>query len=167
MIHNDRAEPSHLILQKYQVRERAGTIYASSSEEKISHMAGPGDVNSGRAWRTVRRPSDMVFFVPSSWPEHALMSVQNEYAKQIREYRAQDKGKAYGKVFVKGELTMRFAFHAELISFFPVLGIRGLNLPLPDQPTVVTCTLNNGIHFVTTPECQLSSDCRIEQEFEL
>ena len=23
-------------------------------------MAGPGDVDAGRAWRTVRRPSDMV-----------------------------------------------------------------------------------------------------------
>lgn len=27
---------------------------------------------------------------------------KNEYAKEIREYRNQDKGKAYGKVFVKG-----------------------------------------------------------------
>ncbi|KAG5220719.1 Bud site selection protein [Salix suchowensis] len=46
---------------------------------------GPGDVNAGKAWRTVRRPSDM-----------------NEYSKQIKEYRIQEKGKAYGKVFVKG-----------------------------------------------------------------
>ncbi|KAF9478826.1 hypothetical protein BDN70DRAFT_986033 [Pholiota conissans] len=119
-------------VSKYHVREHVGTIYASSSDEKVAHMAGPGDVNPGRAWRTVRRPSDM-----------------NEYAKQIREYRAQDKGKAYGKVFVK------------------VLGVRGMTLPLPGEPTVVTCTLNNGIHFVTTPECQLSPDCRINQEFEL
>ncbi|KAF8160762.1 hypothetical protein B0H34DRAFT_697981 [Crassisporium funariophilum] len=117
---------------KYHVRERETTIYASSSEEKISHMAGPGDVDAGRAWRTVRRPSDM-----------------NEYAKQIKEYRSQDKGKAYGKVFVK------------------VLGVRGMMLPLPQQPTVMTCTLNNGIHFVTTPECQLAQDCKIDQEFEL
>ncbi|KAF9567977.1 hypothetical protein CPC08DRAFT_655423 [Agrocybe pediades] len=117
---------------KYHVREREGTIYASSSEEKVSHMAGPGDVDSGRAWRMVRRPSDM-----------------NEYAKQIKEYRAQDKGKAYGKVFVK------------------VLGVKGMHLPLPHEPTAFTCTLNNGIHFVTTPECQLKPDCRIEQEFEL
>lgn len=42
------------------MRERQGMIYASSSEDKISHMAGPGDVDAGRAWRTVRRPSDMV-----------------------------------------------------------------------------------------------------------
>ncbi|KAF9529228.1 hypothetical protein CPB83DRAFT_812523 [Crepidotus variabilis] len=118
--------------QRYQVRERETTIYASSSDEKVSHMAGAGDLDSGRAWRTVRRPSDM-----------------NEYAKQIKEYRAQDKGKAYGKVFVK------------------VHSIRGMNLPLPQQPTALSCTLNNGIHFVTTPEVDLNHECRINQEFEL
>lgn len=108
-------------------------IYASSSEDKISHMPGPGDVDAGKAWRAVRRPSDM-----------------NEYSKQIKEYRAKENlGKAYGKVFVK------------------VLGVKGVHLPLPDQATTITCTLNNGIHFVTTPECQLSQDCRIDQEFEL
>ena len=46
--------------QKYHVREREGTIYASSSDEKVSHMAGAGDLDAGRAWRMVRRPSDMV-----------------------------------------------------------------------------------------------------------
>ncbi|KAF8623112.1 hypothetical protein AX15_006520 [Amanita polypyramis BW_CC] len=119
---------------KYQVREREGTIYASSSDpDGVSHMAGPGEVNAGRAWRTVRRPSDM-----------------NEYAKQIREYRAQaEPGKAYGKVFVK------------------ILGIKNMHLPLPQHPTSLTCTLNNGIHFVTTPESQLGQNTRIDQEFEL
>ncbi|KAE9399756.1 DUF1709-domain-containing protein [Gymnopus androsaceus JB14] len=96
-------------------------------------MAGPGDVNTGKAWRTVRRPSDM-----------------NEYSKQIKEFRAQEKpGKAYGKVFVK------------------VLGVKGLVVPLPERQTAVSCTLNNGIHFVTTPDFRLGKDCRIEQEFEL
>ncbi|KAH0589121.1 hypothetical protein H2248_004889 [Termitomyces sp. 'cryptogamus'] len=119
---------------KYHVRERESTIYASSSDPDIvSHMAGPGDVNVGKAWRPVRRPSDM-----------------NEYSKQIKEYRAQEKlGKAYGKVFVK------------------VLGVKNIHIPLPRQPTFLTCTLNNGIHFVSTPEFQLGRDCRIEQEFEL
>lgn len=38
-------------------------IYASSSDpDRVSHMAGPGDVNVGKAWRTVRRPSDMVYY---------------------------------------------------------------------------------------------------------
>ena len=48
-----------------------------------------------------------------------------------------------------------------------VLGIRGVNVPLPSQPTFFTCTLNNGIHYVTTPESRLARDTRIEQEFEL
>ncbi|KAK0461050.1 uncharacterized protein EV420DRAFT_1668224 [Desarmillaria tabescens] len=118
---------------KYHVRQHEGTIYASSDTDRVSHMAGPGDVNAGKAWRPVRRPSDM-----------------NEYAKQIKEYRAQEKpGKAYGKVFVK------------------VLGLRGIRVPMPKEPTAVSCTLNNGIHFVTTPECKFTTDSSINQEFEL
>ena len=36
-------------------------MYASSSaEESISHMSQVGDLDSGKAWRAVRRPSDMV-----------------------------------------------------------------------------------------------------------
>ena len=31
----------------------------------------------------------------------------------------------------------------------------------------MSCTLNNGIHYVTTPECELAADTKIEQEFEL
>ena len=31
----------------------------------------------------------------------------------------------------------------------------------------MSCTLNNGIHYVTTPECELAADAKIEQEFEL
>ena len=52
---------SLISLQKYHVRSHEITIYASSSDETVSHMAGPGDVDVGRAWRTVRRPSDMVY----------------------------------------------------------------------------------------------------------
>jgi len=48
-----------------------------------------------------------------------------------------------------------------------VLRVKGLRVPFPQQATVVTCTLNNGIHFVTTPECKLEKNCQIEQEFEL
>ncbi|KAJ6602137.1 hypothetical protein B0H10DRAFT_2167327 [Mycena sp. CBHHK59/15] len=119
--------------RKYHIRQYERMIYASSSDDRISHMAGPGDVDTGKAWKTVRRPSDM-----------------NEYSKQIKEFRAQQNpGKAYGKVFVR------------------VIGVKGMHLPVPNQPTAVTCTLNNGIHFVTTPECALARDCRIEQEFEL
>lgn len=48
-----------------------------------------------------------------------------------------------------------------------VVGIKGLTVPLPKEATMITCTLNNGIHYVTTPETILSEDCRIAQEFEL
>ncbi|KAH9996663.1 hypothetical protein BJV74DRAFT_827402 [Russula compacta] len=118
---------------RYHVRQHSETIYASSDPDKVSHIDGAGDVDSGRAWRTVRRPSDM-----------------NEYATQIREYRSQEKSdKSHGKVFVR------------------VLHAKGLNLPFPRRATAMTCTLNNGIHFVTTPEFNLAKDCHIEQEFEL
>ncbi|KAG8855585.1 Bud site selection protein bud4 [Tulasnella sp. 330] len=116
----------------YRLREHERTIYASS-DDRVTHMGRVGDVDSGKAWRAVRRPSDM-----------------NEYSRQIREYRAQEKpGKAHGKVFVK------------------VLGIRGINVPLPPQPTVFNLTLNNGIHCVATPDSRLGKECRIDQEFEL
>ncbi|KAG2349379.1 hypothetical protein BDR05DRAFT_955263 [Suillus weaverae] len=117
---------------KYRIREHEA-IFASADTEQVSHMSLAGDVNGGKAWKAVRRPSDM-----------------NEYSKQIKEYRSMEKpGKAHGKVFVR------------------VVGVRGLKVPLPQQATALTCTLNNGIHFVTTPETRLSKDSRIDQEFEL
>ncbi|KAG9312056.1 hypothetical protein JVU11DRAFT_7337 [Chiua virens] len=113
---------------KYRVREHEA-IFASADDEQVSHTSFAGDVNSGTAWKAVRRPSDM-----------------NEYAKQIREYRSQEKpGKAHGKY----------------------LAVKGLKIPIPQQATALTCTLNNGIHYVTTPQSRLSTDTRIDQEFEL
>ncbi|EJD41589.1 hypothetical protein AURDEDRAFT_186410 [Auricularia subglabra TFB-10046 SS5] len=117
--------------RKYRMREASSVVYAA--DDKVVHAGAAGDVDSGRAWKTIRRPSDM-----------------NEYARQIREMRNADKtGKAYGKVFVR------------------VVGIKGLAVPVPSQPTFFTCTLNNGIHFVTTPECKLAKECKVDQEFEL
>ena len=43
----------------YQVREREEMIYAADADN-ISHIGDAGDIDSGKAWRTVRRPSDMV-----------------------------------------------------------------------------------------------------------
>ena len=48
-----------------------------------------------------------------------------------------------------------------------VLQVRELSIPLPPQQTQFTVVLDNGIHFVTTPESALSLDARIDQEFEL
>ena len=124
-------------------------IIASSDADQIHHMSTAGDLNSGQAWRAVRRPSDMVSSRTSS--NHTrLRTCQNEYSKQIKELRAQERtGKAHGKLFVK------------------IVSIKSLDVPLPPQPTSMSCTLNNGIHYVTTPEFELSADAKIEQEFEL
>jgi len=46
--------------QKYHVRERETMIIASSDADQVHHISSAGDVNSGKAWRAVRRPSDMV-----------------------------------------------------------------------------------------------------------
>jgi hypothetical protein len=46
--------------QKYHVRERETMIIASSDADQVHHMLSAGDVNGGKAWRAVRRPSDMV-----------------------------------------------------------------------------------------------------------
>ncbi|PWN54025.1 hypothetical protein IE53DRAFT_53865 [Violaceomyces palustris] len=67
--------------QKYKVNDR-GTF--TSSADKVSHSSQAGDVDSGKAWRKLRRPSDM-----------------NEYAKEMREFRENENPKkACGKVFV-------------------------------------------------------------------
>ncbi|KAG9092428.1 Bud site selection protein bud4 [Ceratobasidium sp. 370] len=116
--------------RSYYLREADHTIYV---DDKVKHNRRAGDVDNGKAWRTVRRPSDM-----------------NEYSRQIKELRAQAGSvKAHGKVFVK------------------VRGLQRLCVPIPQQPTYFTCTLNNGIHFVTTPECRLEPNAIIDQEFEL
>ncbi|UZJ56068.1 hypothetical protein CBS101457_005388 [Exobasidium rhododendri] len=67
--------------QKYKINDRGA--YASV-DEKVTHNSKAGDVDSGKAWRRLRRPSDM-----------------NEYAKEMRDYRENENPKkAAGKVFV-------------------------------------------------------------------
>lgn len=53
------------------------------------------------------------------------------------------------------------------LAYLQVLGIKDFGVPIPRLPTWFTCTLNNGIHFVTTPECRLEPNSAIDQEFEL
>ena len=47
-----------LFQRQYRVREQHQTIYASS-DDKIKHNKA-GDVDSGRAWKQLRKASDMV-----------------------------------------------------------------------------------------------------------
>ena len=46
--------------QKYHVRERSETIYASADAESASRVDRAGGADNGKAWRAVKRPSDMV-----------------------------------------------------------------------------------------------------------
>jgi hypothetical protein len=67
--------------QKYRINDRG---VFSSAQDKVNHSPRAGDVDSGKAWKKLRRPSDM-----------------NEYAKEMKEYRENENPKkAAGKVFV-------------------------------------------------------------------
>lgn len=68
---------------------------------------------------------------------------------------------------LKVRIGVRYPTSVLICSAPEVLGVRHLAVPIPRLPTLFTCTLNNGIHFVTTPECQLDRDSAIDQEFEL
>jgi hypothetical protein len=53
-------------------------------DDKVTHSTTAGDVDSGKAWKKLRRPSDI-----------------NDYKKEMRELReASNTRKASGKVFV-------------------------------------------------------------------
>ncbi|WWC58165.1 uncharacterized protein I303_100701 [Kwoniella dejecticola CBS 10117] len=115
----------------YKVREKA--VVRASYHDKVRHNKA-GDIDSGKAWKQLRRPSDM-----------------NEHAAEIRAMRAREStsGKASGTIFVK------------------VLGIEGLQIPLPEQPTYFCITLDNGIDYIRTPYSVLSEGAKVNQEFSL
>ncbi|WRT63799.1 uncharacterized protein IL334_000724 [Kwoniella shivajii] len=125
-----REEINH-IDRGYKVREKA--VVRASYHDKIRHNKA-GDIESGKAWKQLRRPSDM-----------------NEHAAEIRAMRAHEasSGKASGTIFVK------------------VLGIEGLQIPIPDQPTYFCITLDNGIDYIRTPYSVLGEGAKVNQEFSL
>jgi hypothetical protein len=63
--------------------------------------------------------------------------------------------------------SVRTTLTLVLMGLSLVVGIRMGQIPLPASDTAFSLTLNNGIHFVTTPEIKLGKECKIEQEFEL
>ena len=75
--------------------------------------------------------------------------------------------KSHGKLFVKGQWIHDLSPVLCSLQQLAVLKLTGLTVPIPPQPTIFSLTLNNGIHFVTTPECRFGREARIEQEFEL
>nr|XP_019014530.1 uncharacterized protein I206_00612 [Kwoniella pini CBS 10737]OCF53311.1 hypothetical protein I206_00612 [Kwoniella pini CBS 10737] len=115
----------------YKVREKA--VVRASYHDKVRHNKA-GDIDSGKAWKQLRRPSDM-----------------NEHAAEIRAMRAREStsGKASGTIFVK------------------VLGIEGLQIPVPDQTTYFCITLDNGIDYIRTPYSVLGEGAKVNQEFSL
>lgn len=48
-----------------------------------------------------------------------------------------------------------------------VLGVESLNIPLPDQETFFSVTLDNGIDYIRTPYIVLKDGARVNQEFSL
>ncbi|WWC99204.1 hypothetical protein V866_006099 [Kwoniella sp. B9012] len=115
----------------YKVREKA--VVRASYHDKVRHSKA-GDIDTGKAWKQLRRPSDM-----------------NEHAAEIRAMRAREStsGKASGTIFVK------------------VLGVEGLQIPVPDQPTYFCITLDNGIDYIRTPYSVLGEGAKVNQEFSL
>jgi serine/arginine repetitive matrix protein 2 len=73
-------------------------------------------------------------------------------------------GKAFGTIFVKGE---PFVIVESMWLTWPVLGIEGLAIPIPDQSTAFCVTLDNGIDYIKTPYTTLSEGARVNQEFML
>lgn len=48
-----------------------------------------------------------------------------------------------------------------------VLGVESLNIPLPEQETFFSVTLDNGIDYIRTPYIVLKDGARVNQEFSL
>lgn len=54
------------------------------ADDKVGHHRRAGDVDSGKAWRTVRRPSDMVSL---SRPEHTWADLsRTNMPRRFRRY---------------------------------------------------------------------------------
>lgn len=76
---------------------------------------------------------------------------QHEHAAAIKAMRERETelGKATGTIFVK------------------VLGIEGVQFPIPQEQTHFCITLDNGIDYIKTPYSVLKESARVDQEFSL
>jgi hypothetical protein len=87
------------------VREQHQTIYASS-KDKVGHNAA-GDVDSGKAWKQLRKASDMVcrYCQTSKKVANAKSNtaIQNQYAKELKALKSKGANKSLATIFVKGE----------------------------------------------------------------
>jgi hypothetical protein len=86
--------------RRYKVKEKK----VAPKYDGLGHnRAGDIDAGASRAWRQLRRPSDMV---RPSFAREGRADVQNEHAAELRRLRSKEasSGKASGTVFVKGKL---------------------------------------------------------------
>ncbi|ORX34827.1 hypothetical protein BD324DRAFT_635198 [Kockovaella imperatae] len=130
----------------YRVREKP-MVHASFGD-KITH-SGAGDLASGRAWRSIRRPSDM-----------------NEHAAEIRALRAREanNGKSSGTIFVKVlGIEGLVVPIPEQTAFFCITLDNGIDyIRTPYAPLVPNAKVNQEFSLVEHPnfEFSLSLDIR-------
>jgi hypothetical protein len=73
------------------MKQRRPTIYASDS--RVGHLGAAGDLHGGRAWRAVRRPSDMVsvsrlgIILVSDPPLCYRMNIPSRFARSANKKR--------------------------------------------------------------------------------
>lgn len=151
----------------YELRERADVVYASSSQEDVSHFNRNGELNVDKAWRTLRRPSDMVLVPLTKTYLFRLLIVRLRTSMRTKSGSIVKKEALESMGSYLSKVCAVFGCVLAIINGITVVGLTSLRLPLPAQTTVFSCTLNNGIHYVTTPDCRLSRESRIDQEFEL
>lgn len=48
-----------------------------------------------------------------------------------------------------------------------MLGLEGMSIPFPGQPTFACITLDNGIDYIKTPYVRMGESIKINQEFSL
>ncbi|WVQ76151.1 hypothetical protein IAR50_005803 [Cryptococcus sp. DSM 104548] len=119
----------------YKVRERP--VVRASYNDKVAHSKA-GDIDSGKAWKALRRPSDL-----------------HEHSAKIKEIRARElstQTPASATVFVK-------VLGIEGLQF-PVPSGEG-------KKTMFCVTLDNGIDYIRTPFSELGEGARVNQEFSL
>ena len=138
--------------RNYKVKERK--VQPTAYSGTMTHPKA-GDIDRGKAWRQVRRPSDIY-----------------EHAAEIRARKEGEKAgaeKATGTIFVKGlcifPSTVLESGDPELTT--AVLGIESLGIPVPVEPTAFCVELDNGIDYIKTSYMRLLEGARVNQEFAL
>ncbi|ODN96274.1 hypothetical protein I350_08283 [Cryptococcus amylolentus CBS 6273] len=118
----------------YKIRERP--VVRASYNDKVAHSRA-GDIDSGKAWKALRRPSDL-----------------HEHSAKIKEIRARElsQNPASATVFVK-------VLGIEGLQF-PIPNGEG-------KKTMFCVTLDNSIDYIRTPFTELGEGARVNQEFSL